>query len=215
MGVDIGCGTGYTASVLESEWHMVGIDLYPESLELCKKRGLKRLCRADLAQLGLPFKTESVDLVLALDVIEHIEDDTSALAECKRIIRDGGLLIATVPAFMSLWSPWDEALGHRRRYTIATIRAAASKSGMSVKTIAYFFFFIFPAAIVVRQLKRLLVKDSRHYSTDFIALPSWLNKLLICLGRLERWLSGRLNLSLPFGLSVICVMEKLPSKHRQ
>ncbi|HEU4344190.1 MAG TPA: class I SAM-dependent methyltransferase [Candidatus Binatia bacterium] len=211
-GLDIGCGTGYTASVLDSEWHMTGIDLSPESLDLCHKRGLNRLCRVDLTHFVLPFKTASMDLVLALDVIEHIEDDSRALAECNRILKEGGLLIVTVPAYMALWSPWDEALGHKRRYTTSTLIAAANKSGLCVKRISYFFLCVLPAAIVVRQFKRLLMREAGNYSTDFIPVPRWLNTVLVHIGRLERWFIDRFDSSLPFGLSVISVLEKPSSK---
>jgi SAM-dependent methyltransferase len=191
---------------------MTGIDLSPESLELCQKRGLKRLCRVDLTHFALPFKTASMDLVLALDVIEHIDDDSRALAECKRILKEGGLLIVTVPAFMALWSPWDEALGHKRRYTISALVAAANKSGLCVKKTSYFFLSVLPAAIAVRQFKRLLMRDAGSYSTDFIVVPRWLNTLLVHIGRLERWFIARCDSSLPFGLSVISVLEKSSSK---
>ena len=212
IGMDIGCGTGYTANVLESQWRMIGIDLSPESLLLCQRRGLVRLCRVDISCFSLPFKTASIDLVLALDVIEHIDDDIHALAECKRILREGGLLIVTVPAFTFLWSAWDEALGHRRRYTISGLIAAANKSGLSVRKISYFFLCILPAVIAVRQLKRIFKRQSGSYSTDFIPVPLWLNKILIQVGRLERWFIARLDTSLPFGLSIISVLEKPKSR---
>ena len=212
IGLDIGCGTGYTANVLESEWRMIGIDLSPESLLLCQRRGLVRLCRVDISCFSLPFKTASIDLVLALDVIEHIDDDIHALVECKRILREGGLLIVTVPAFTFLWSAWDEALGHRRRYTISGLIAAANKSGLSVRKTSYFFLCILPAVIAVRQLKRIFKRQSGSYSTDFIPVPLWLNKILIQVGRLERWFIARLDTSLPFGLSIISVLEKPKSR---
>jgi ubiquinone/menaquinone biosynthesis C-methylase UbiE len=146
--------------------------------------------------------------VLALDVIEHVEDDCQALAECRRILKVGGLLIVTVPAFMALWSPWDESLGHKRRYTAAELIQAFQKSGYSVKKSGYFYFFVFPMAILIRSAKRLVQKDATSYSSDFIPLPRFLNSLLVQIGRLERWMINKLNLRFPFGLSVISVAIK-------
>lgn len=208
LGVDIGCGAGYTAKVFESHWRMVGVDISGDSLQLCQRRGLKRLCHIDMTGFSLPFKTDSFDFVLALDVIEHIEDDIHALAECRRILKTGGLLIVTVPAFMALWSPWDEALGHRRRYTASGLAKTIQQAGLSIKKLTYMFFFIFPPAVLIRAIKRLIQRDAMSYSSDFILIPGVLNKLLVQTGRLERWLTAKLNFRFPFGLSVISVMTK-------
>ena len=208
IGIDIGCGGGYTTNVFESNWCMVGIDVSRNALQLCKSRGVKRLCQVDMADFSLPFKTGSVDLLLALDVVEHVEDDIHALTECHRILKAGGSLIITVPAFMALWSPWDESLGHRRRYTAPELAQALRKAGFSVKTMTYSFFFVFPAAILFRSVKRLIQKDPRSYSSDFIPLPRVLNSILLQVGQLERWVTTKLNLRFPFGLSVVSVAIK-------
>src|SRR5438093_4693059 len=208
LGLDVGCGTGYTATVFESKWRMVGVDVSKDALQFCRRRGLTRLCQVDMAGFSLPFKNESFDLVLALDVIEHVEDDIHALAECRRILKVGGLLIVTVPAFMALWSPWDESLGHKRRYTATELVQASQKSGLVVKKSGYIFFFVFPAAIFIRNMKRLFQKHAMSYSSDFMPLPRPLNSLLVQIGRLEQWAMTRLNLRFPFGLSVISVAVK-------
>jgi len=209
-GIDLGCGGGYTAKHFESNWLMVGADVSRDALWLSKKRGVRNLCQIDLTEFSLPFKTGLFDLVLALDVIEHVEDDTHALAECHRVLKGGGLLIVTVPAFMALWGPWDEALGHRRRYTAYGLSQAAQEAGLSIARLTYIFCFIFPAAASIRLLKKLLQKEAAQYSTDFIQLPAMANGLLIWIGRLEQFLVSRLHLSLPFGLSVISAMRKNP-----
>jgi SAM-dependent methyltransferase len=208
LAIDIGCGGGYTARVLESDWRMVGIDISRDSLQLCQSRGLKRLCRVDVREFSLPFKTDSFDLVLALDVVEHVEDDIHALSECHRILKVGGLLIVTVPAFMALWSPWDEALGHRRRYTVLRLAETSQQAGLAVKKLTYMFFFLFPIAVLIRGAKRLVQRDVKSYSSDFIPIPAALNSLLIQIGRLEQWMISKLNFFFPFGLSVISVMTK-------
>jgi SAM-dependent methyltransferase len=162
----------------------------------------------DTEGFSLPFKADAFDLVLALDVIEHLEDDTEALKECQRILRSGGHLVVTVPAFMVLWSPWDEALGHRRRYTAVDLADTATKAGFRIDRLSYMFFFVFPLAVLVRRLKRAVQKDPTRYSSDFIAIPKLLNELLICVGRVEQWIVARLEWNLPLGLSVISVMTK-------
>jgi SAM-dependent methyltransferase len=208
IGVDIGCGTGYTTMVFESDWQMVGADVSQNALGLCKRRGLQRLCQLDVTNFSLPFKTGSIDLILALDVVEHVEDDIHALTECYRILKTGGSLVITVPAFMALWSPWDESLGHRRRYTEPQLIQALRTVGFSVKISAYIFFFVFPVAVLIRSVKRLFQKNATSYSSDFIALPHVLNTFLIHVGHLERWVTTKLNFHFPFGLSVISVAKK-------
>lgn len=208
IGVDLGCGAGYTTKVFESGWRMVGADVSEDALRLCRSRALQRLCRVDMTNFSLPFKTASVDLVLALDVVEHVEDDLHALSECRRILKKGGALVVTVPAFMALWSPWDESLGHKRRYTAPELVRALGRAGFSIRKSGYIFFFVFPAAVLVRSVKRLLQRDAASYSSDFIPLPAAVNALLLGVGRLERWLTTRLNLRFPFGLSVVAVATK-------
>jgi len=208
VGVDIGCGGGYTAKVFESNCRMVGVDVSGAALQFCQGRGLRRLCQVDMTAFSLPFKSDSFDLVLALDVIEHVDDDIHALTECRRILKAGGLLIVTVPAFMVLWSPWDEALGHRRRYTASGLAKASQQAGLSVKKLTYMFFFVFPIAVLVRRVKRLFQRDAMTYSSDFIPIPRILNSLLIQIGRLEQWIISKLNFNLPFGLSVVSVQQK-------
>ena len=208
LAVDIGCGGGYTAGVFERHWRMVGADVSRDALQLCQRRGLRRLCQVDMTGFSLPFKTGSLDLVLALDVIEHVEDDIHALTECHRILKVGGLLIVTVPAFMALWSPWDEALGHRRRYDAFALAETIQKAGLSVKKLTYMFFFVFPVAVLIRGMKRLFQRDAMNYSSDFIPMPKVVNDLLILIGRLEQFLIARLRLRLPFGLSVISIITK-------
>jgi len=208
VGIDIGCGGGYTANVFESNWCMVGVDVSEAALKFCRGRGLRRLCQVDMTDFSLPFKSDSFDLVLALDVIEHVDDDIHALTECRRILKAEGLLIVTVPAFMVLWSPWDEALGHRRRYTASGLAKASQQAGLSVKKLTYMFFFVFPIAVLVRRVKRLFQRDAMTYSSDFIPIPRILNSLLIQIGRLEQWIISKLNFNLPFGLSVVSVQQK-------
>ena len=117
-------------------------------------------------------------------------------------------MVVTVPAFMALWSPWDEALGHRKRYTDSNLAEALQQAGLSIKKRTYMFFFVFPIAAVIRYAKRLIQRDAVTYSSDFIPIPTVLNKILIQTGRLEQWLVNKLHFRLPFGLSVIAVVTK-------
>ena len=208
IAADLGCGAGFTAKAFDSHYRMVGVDVSIDALQFCQGRGLKRLCQINTERFSLPFKSESLHLVLALDVIEHLEDDAYALRECRRILKSDGKLIVTVPAFMALWSPWDEALGHRRRYTARDLAETAKKAGFQIDRLSYMFFFSFPLAVLIRYLKRTLQKDPSRYSSDFIPIPKLANQLLILVGRIEQWILTRLQWNLPIGLSVISVMTK-------
>ncbi len=94
--VDVGCGTGATLATLAEYGEVIGVDRSQHALHYCQERGHHRLVRGDGA--ALPLADESVDVVTALDLLEHIADDAGAVREFVRVLRPGGVLVVTVPA---------------------------------------------------------------------------------------------------------------------
>ncbi|MBA7705238.1 Ubiquinone biosynthesis O-methyltransferase [subsurface metagenome] len=204
--VDIGCGTGLMLETMSQYGFAVGMDLSDEALFLCQKRKHRFLIKAD-ANLTLPFDDSSFDLVTALDVLEHINNDGNAVEEFHRVLKEGGILITTVPAFAFLWSYWDKMLQHKRRYTLNTLVSLFTHNGFLIKKVSYSNFFIFLPVIGLRCVKTLLQRDKHSTQTsDFIDLPLLLNHIFIQMYRFEAfWLR---TFKFPFGLSVVCVGQK-------
>src|ERR1700730_8400269 len=104
-----------------------GIDVDEEAVGYCRKRGL-----LDVYQGGaesLPFEDGSFDLVTALDVLEHLDDDALALREIGRVLRPGGCLLMSVPAHKFMWGDQDEVNLHRRRYVAPEVRDRLTATG--------------------------------------------------------------------------------------
>lgn len=208
--LDIGCGTGLNLEHLARLAEPVGTDYYEEALQFCRQRGHKMLCKAD-AEI-LPFKDRDFDIITALDVVEHLDDDVAALSEMHRVLRRGGLAVISVPAYPALWTYWDDILGHRRRYTTTTLRAAVETSGLKVLKISYSNMLTLIPATAVRAIKVLFQRaaevrnQEKVPETDFVPLPGWLNRALIGYYRFEARALRRANL--PFGLSVVCVARR-------
>ena len=112
---DIGCGTGASFAMLARFGWTVGIDCSQLALAFSRTRGHLQLAAAALP--SLPFQANSFDIVCAMDVIEHIEDDAGAVRELLRICKPEGLIVLTVPAYQWLWSIHDDINEHKRRYT--------------------------------------------------------------------------------------------------
>jgi SAM-dependent methyltransferase len=210
--LDLGCGAGLNLDHLSKYARPVGTDFSEEALRFCRERGHTLLCKADAA--GLPFPDAEFDIITALDVIEHLDDDHEALLELRRTMRPGGLLIISVPAYPALWSYWDDILGHRRRYTTRSMREAVERSGLVVRKVSYSNAIILPPAVAVRVMKSLRQKSADaggqggDPETDFMPVPGWINRMLIAYYRWEaRTLRRR---RLPFGLSVVCVAQRVP-----
>jgi hypothetical protein len=121
------------------------------------------------------------------------------------VLRPGGILLATVPAYSFLWSEHDEALGHRRRYRRRELRARLAEEGFAIEACAYVMGSILPVAAAVRLLQRRRRPDAPPRS-DYIVLPRALNDLLAHLTGLGGHLVNRVPL--PFGLSVLAVARK-------
>jgi SAM-dependent methyltransferase len=201
--VDVGCGTGATASALGRFGRVVGVDFSPLALEACASRGLNKLVRARAE--AIPLASGSVDAIVATDILEHLDDDLAALAEFRRVLKPGGQAVITVPAYQFLWSEHDLALMHRRRYRALQIGKQADLAGFRRVRLGYALSLLFPLALG-RVLNRFGSDNSRPPEAQIKPVPAWLNAALIRFQRLETALFRRM--SLPWGLSVVTVLEK-------
>ncbi|MCK4553665.1 class I SAM-dependent methyltransferase, partial [Candidatus Parcubacteria bacterium] len=112
--LDVGCGTGLLFKELQQYADVYGIDSSPSSINFCVKRGLSNIKLGDAT--AIPHDDNFFDIVLALDLLEHIKDDNLAIQEIKRVVRKEGIIIIFVPAFKFLWGITDEISSHYRRY---------------------------------------------------------------------------------------------------
>lgn len=199
--LDLGCGTGAVLEDLQSISQPIGLDMSPLALQFCQERGLCRL----LIGRGewLPLRSNTIDAVVALDVFEHIEDDAAAFREAARVLRPGGVLVLSVPAFMSLWGPHDVALMHFRRYRRALVRSRLEDAGFEVVRLSYAIFFLFPLVALIRFFEKRRKGEARASLPE---LPAWLNRSLIWLQSFEAAIIR--TISLPWGSSVVAVARK-------
>ncbi len=134
--LDAGCGWGVTLDALERRgYRAAGLDVSAGALGRLDRAG-RRLIAADLTQ-PLPAGHGEFDAVLALDVIEHLDDDRAAVAGLASLVRAGGLIVISVPALQELYSEFDEVQGHRRRYDERGLRRACEGTGLDVRSIAW------------------------------------------------------------------------------
>jgi SAM-dependent methyltransferase len=200
--LDVGCGTGATATALRAFGRVQGVDSSPLALECCTRRGLNEI------QLGraeeLPQTSESIDVIVATDILEHLDDDLAALAEFRRVLKPGGHAVITVPAYQALWSEHDEALMHRRRYIAAGLGERIRGAGFETVRLSYALAFLLPLAL--GRLRRRKPVAGRVAEAQVPALPEAPNSALIRFQRLETALLRRMNL--PWGLSVVAVIRK-------
>ena len=200
--LDVGCGAGATTEALRRFGDVSGLDMGLAGLRHAKARGLAVACGS---ALNLPAGDACFDVVVALDVLEHLDDDGRALGEIWRVLRPGGILLATVPAYAFLWSSHDEALGHRRRYRLPQLRERIAAAGFQIALCSYVMAAVLPVAIVVRLAERLRPRQGPRESGYYI-LPRPLNDLLAFVAGLGGWLVHLIVL--PFGLSIVAVARR-------
>ena len=203
--LDAGCGSGRTLVELAGYGGEVsGIELNDDAAELARRRGLGDVHVGRLEEL--PWDDGVFDLITCLDVIEHVPDDVTALAELRRVARRGGWLLVTVPAYQALWSRHDEANHHFRRYSRSMLRGAARSAGWEIERVSSFNSLLLAPAAAVRLAQRRMGARNGH-SNDLDLGPAWLNDVLERPLALEAsWLArGR---TLPLGLSLLAVLRR-------
>jgi SAM-dependent methyltransferase len=128
--LDVGAAGGGNTRVLRRlGWNAIALEYGPEGAQVAHERGLPTL-RGDAT--ALPVADASLDLVVAFDVLEHLDDDDAAVRVVRRVLRPGGRYLVAVPCDPRLWSAHDEAVGHVRRYTRATLSSLLVRGGFSL-----------------------------------------------------------------------------------
>lgn len=202
--LDAGCGTGGTLDVVAHLGCIHGCDIAAAPLAYCAQRGHENLAACSVTELA--YANEAFDVVISCDVLEHIDTDVEAMREMQRVIRPGGILIATVPAHKFLWSEHDEALAHVRRYERKEFISRLQEAGYSIEKLSAAVSFVFPVILAFRLLQRVRPKPSDQPDTDLRILPKPINNVLIALLKLEAWLMKFMNL--PVGTSLVVVARK-------
>lgn len=158
--IDVGCGRGEMVRrwSADSPAFVVGCDYHPYD-EWRPSAGKVAFVACDAT--ALPFRNGVADLATSLDVIEHLPDDRPALDAVRAIVRPGGHVGVTVPALPQLWSPFDDVVGHQRRYRRAELDVACGAAGLDRVRTTYFFAWLVPPAWLLRRRDRSGADDSR------------------------------------------------------
>jgi len=180
------------------------VEISTLAIQLLKQKGLNLIVQADANQ-SIPFKDSVFTAVTCLDVLEHLENDAALLDEMVRICKPGGIILVTVPALQFLWSPHDEALHHKRRYTKNQMLNKIKRLNCTVIKATYFNATLFLPIVAVRKLKSLFRKNKEVKSDFFIPLPKWLNRALYL------WYSSELKClrftNIPIGVSALLIIQ--------
>jgi dolichyl-phosphate beta-glucosyltransferase len=194
--VDLGAGSGGVTVLLgwPPEYTLI-LDGSDRLVSEAKRRYSLNVVQANLARL--PLADASASVVCLLDVIEHLEVPRVALAESRRALAPQGLVIVNVPAHPRLWSASDEVLGHKRRYTAATLRAEIEASGFDVLFLSHIFSWLVLPLWATRRRRVANPRLGLGMTSPVI------DRAALFLTRIEQALVRRVPL--PAGTSILCV----------
>jgi len=209
--LDAGCGTGSMVQHLKDLCEAVGIDVAAQAVSIAAGHGVSGIVRGSLDRM--PFDSATFDTVLVLDVLEHIQDDAAILRNLHAVLRPGGRLILTVPAFRFLWSEHDDVNHHKRRYTTAEVQRLIEDAGFEVRRVTYCNAVLFVPILFKRTALRLLRRfDERGHAparpphSDLSDYPRPINAGLYLLLSAETKLLSRTDL--PFGSSILALADR-------
>ncbi len=195
--LDVGSADGPSVEWMSGEHRRTTIDVDP--------RGLKPGEGVCASALALPFGDASFDVVGAFDVLEHCEPEAQAVTELSRVLRPGGRLLMSVPAYQWAWTDHDEQAGHYRRYTRRRLVRAIEGGGLVVERATYGFCGVFPFFAAERLVRRLK-KPAPSRDKQLPTVSPTMDRVLMGLTRAESRVLGRSNL--PFGSSVFLAAVK-------
>ena len=201
--IDIGCGVGSNLGLLQSlGFKVIGVDSEIYSLIYAKKR-FSTIPLVNGEILNLPVRSNSIDLIIATDILEHVSEDSLGIKEIYRALRQRGKVLFTVPAFTFLWGVQDVGGRHKRRYSKRELIRQIEQQGFEVLKSSYFNFFFFFPIFMVRRFVRFLgleIESENQINSPLI------NFLLKTIFSLEPYILK--YVTFPFGVSIFCVAQK-------
>jgi SAM-dependent methyltransferase len=202
--LDLGSESGTNLRLLKKlgfkNYH--GFDYNPLSKKFCEERNLGKVVIGDLCNSGL--EKNQYDLILAGDILEHIEDDKLAIAEIYKILKPGGKVLVTVPSFMCLWGSHDEMAMHKRRYLMSEIISKLREAGFEILESYYFNFFFFIPVFLLRKMEKIFRK--KFYKIEFAVPAAPLNRLFEMIFSLDIFIAKKIKI--PFGVSCFLLISK-------
>ena len=201
--LDCGAGTGRFAKEMEADCRVIVLDDHEEALKLLRAR-FRAEQIISLAGDRVPLPDGSVDFVTALDVLEHTPDDKAVVVGFHRLLKPGGVALVTVPASMALWSDWDVALHHYRRYSRPQLKELFPSDQWELIHVNYTNVIVYPAVWLVRKWRKWFPRSSDSARTEDRLPAPWLNTILRSL-----FVGPALwRMPLPFGVSLLLVARK-------
>lgn len=205
--LDAGCGTGAILERLGNPAKNIGVDLSPEAIAICKKRGLDNVRQADVC--ALPFADASFDAVISSSVLYHqwVKDVPGAVREMHRVLRPGGLLLLNLPAWQFLHSAHDDAVMTAHRFRRKEVRSLLRDNGFEIRRLTYWTTLLFPLAVLARTLR--VSKEGRDFDNSERGAGHFLFAKIMALElQLIKWIS------LPFGVGLFAVGLTAPDGAR-
>ena len=189
-------------NALEGVGQTFGMDMSDDAINFSKEIFNGKV-EAGFLPDQIPYEENFFDLITALDVIEHVDRDIDSLKAIRSHLVSDGKAVITVPAYMFLWSAFDDLNEHKRRYTLTELNTKLELAGFTVEKISYFNTLLFPIVFVVRMLNNVFKRDG---ASD-VDMPNWpLNFALEKIFGVEKYLLRFINL--PFGVSILAVVKK-------
>lgn len=201
--LEAGCGTGGNLAMLSRHGQVHAMEMDDHARQLANAKGIVPVVSGCLPY-EVPFQQNQFDLIVLLDVLEHVEDDCKTLAVLGSLLKPGGRLMISVPAYPFLWSEHDEVHQHKRRYFLDELRIKLKNSGLEVAYTSYFNTILFPLVFGARQLGKL--RANKRNNGDLAMPHPLINWLLFAIFSSERFALGRW--SLPFGVSAMAIARK-------
>lgn len=198
---EIGCGNGANLNFLSKHGQVTAVEKSETALNNAKNKNIGTILQGELPN-NIPSRiNQKFDLIIMLDVLEHIDEDEACLKLLHKYAAENGRLLLTVPAHQHLWSIHDEVHQHKRRYSIHQINELLINNGWKIKYTSFFNSFLFPLALFDRKFGSAPSKKNYKLNTPTTSLNWFFQQIF----NLEQYLIGKI--SFPFGLSIITLAE--------
>lgn len=204
--LNIGAATYKSTELLDNFGHVTSIEFDEDCCKFVREKLNKQIQEGSI--LDLKFENNYFDLVCAFDVIEHVEDDDTAIKEMQRVCKQDGILFITVPAFKFLWSKHDEINHHYRRYRLKELKKQVRRRSLKIMYSSYFNTILFPFISLFRFYLNIFKKNAETKSDfDNFDSKNLSNNVFAFLFNLERPLLKK-RLCFPFGVSCLILCKK-------